>query len=245
VSSLIVGSAIFWPEALAAVWWTFSSILVAVTFTFGALIKDVCESLTLILVIRPFDVGDRVIVANKRLLVVELNMLTTTFLNGSNELVWLRNSQIFSEPSGVCNLTRSVHTECGLEIELWAEESTTPNMRRLESFVRNFCDSKPQTWVPGANGAATVGADVSGVTVGVAGAGAMPGAGMIRWRFRAVHQDNLQSPSQIRLDVSRLLSALLGECVSAGLHLRRPTSEVHVKEAETQRQPGNTAPKDQ
>merc|ERR1712190_644729 len=121
VALLVSILAVNFPHTLETAWWAFFSLIGSFSFVFGSLIKDVCESLTLILLIRPFDLGDRIVVGGQRLLVVELNMLTTTFLNGYNELVWLRNSQIFTDAAGVCNLSRSEHAECAIELDILAE----------------------------------------------------------------------------------------------------------------------------
>jgi len=216
---VVIVLATFEPNALSSLWWTMSSVTVALSFVFGPLLREMFESLTLILVIRPFDVGDRVIILGKRMQVIELNFFTTNFLDGDTTRVEIKNSMIFSDKLGVCNLTRSGHTECGVELNILAEDSTTHNVEYLQECVRKECARLSETWVDGECGDATVnlGGD-SGVLVGMS-----PEApGVVRWRFRVIHKLNLQSPRGVRVDASKLLAFLVQECKDYGIRLQRP-----------------------
>jgi len=218
--------AIFFPSAFERLCWAFSSLVVALSFIFGSLLREVCESLLLILIIRPFDVGDRVVVHGQRLLVVELHVLTTTFLNSCQEVVYLRNSLIFQDREGFVNLSHSDHAECMIQIEILAEDSTSQNVRQLELAMRRFCAGKPEVWIAEKCGTATINTGgCAGVTCSMS-TGA--GGGYVCWTFRAVHQRNLQDAYQARVDTSRLLSLLVGECVDQGIRLRRPPVEVRL-----------------
>lgn len=225
-SMALLALAVICPGALAALWWTFSSALVAVSFIFGPLIRDAFESLALILFIRPYDVGDRVVIADQRMMVVEINVLTTTFNNGFNELVWFRNSQIFSDKRGVRNLSRSEHAECAVELDILAEDSTMANIRGLERTVRKWCEERPHVWVAAHCGDATACAPGSG---GILCSMAACGAGVMRWRFRAVHQRNLHSPLQVKVDASKLMLALIEACLARGVRLRRPPQGISLE----------------
>lgn len=211
---------LFWPGAMATLWWISSSVIVAVSFTFGPLIRDACESLALILVIRPFDVGDRVVIAGNRMRVMEIDMLTTTFMNGHNELVWIRNSQIFAEKGGVRNLSRSKNEECGVELDLLAEDSTQQNIEALSAAVKKFCEAWPDKWVANDCGQATALASPAGCTV--AATMSVSGAATVRWRFRATHRENLHNALSLAMDTSRLLTLLVDVCNKLGIRFCRP-----------------------
>eukprot|EP00927_Polykrikos_kofoidii_P050128 TRINITY_DN4405_c0_g1_i6.p1 TRINITY_DN4405_c0_g1~~TRINITY_DN4405_c0_g1_i6.p1 ORF type:complete len:617 (+),score=103.02 TRINITY_DN4405_c0_g1_i6:66-1916(+) len=217
--------ALFFPAAFANVMWTLSSILVAGSFMFGSLARDVCESLALILFIRPFDVGDRVCVAGAVLIVVEVNLLTTAFVNPYNELVWLRNSQIFSDSSGVRNFSRSEHSECAVELDLLAEDCSFENIEALEKFVRDWCEERKESWLYDQCGDATA---CSGPDAGVLSSTSEKYPGIIRWRFRAVHKSNLHVPSVVKRATSRLLLGLLEACKDRNIRLQQPATRVII-----------------
>jgi len=220
----LLALAIFFPSGFERLCWAFSSLVVALSFIFGSLLREVCESLLLILIIRPFDVGDRVVVHGARLLVVELHVLTTTFLNECNEVVYLRNSLVFQDRDGFVNLSHSENGECMIQLEIVAEDSTPQNVTHLELATRRHCAARPDVWLadvcgtPSINTAGCVGMTVS-MTSGL-------GGGYVCWTFRAVHKRNLQDPYQARVDSSRLLAQLVNECVTKGIRLRRPPVEV-------------------
>eukprot|EP00927_Polykrikos_kofoidii_P050126 TRINITY_DN4405_c0_g1_i2.p1 TRINITY_DN4405_c0_g1~~TRINITY_DN4405_c0_g1_i2.p1 ORF type:complete len:606 (+),score=100.28 TRINITY_DN4405_c0_g1_i2:66-1883(+) len=222
---LAIFLALFFPAAFANVTWTLSSILVAGSFMFGSLVRDVCESLALILFIRPFDVGDRVCVAGAVLIVVEVNLLTTAFVNPYNELVWLRNSQIFSDKSGVRNFSRSERSECAVELDLLAEDCSLENIEALEDFVRDWCEARKESWVSEQCGDATA---CSGPDAGVLSSTSEKYPGIIRWRFRAVHKSNLHAPAVVKIDTSRLLLGLLEACKNRNVRLQQPAKRVVI-----------------
>merc|ERR1712157_522914 len=113
------------------------------------------------------------------------NMLTTTFLNSQNELVWLRNSQIVADRAGVCNLSRSENAECAVELEILVEDSIPKNIQALERSVQAWCEARSETWVSEKCGTATV---HSGGSSGILCSTDVASPGVVRWRFRAVHQ---------------------------------------------------------
>jgi len=224
--AFIAGLIIFVPEGLTSLG-PISTGLAGFMLIFGSLIREIGECLVLILVIRPFDIDDCVVVSGKRLIVVEITMLTTRFLNSNGEVVRIRNAHIFADKDGVVNLSHSKNLECGVEIDLLAADSTPEVLGNLEDFVQQYCANQEDSWVPGQCGKATVIAGgCSGILV------QMLEPGIVRWRFRVVHRLNFDHVGKVRRDCSVLLTCLLEHATrTLGLKLGKAQRVVQSAEA--------------
>ncbi|XXG40779.1 hypothetical protein AAC387_Pa01g1412 [Persea americana] len=73
-----------------------SSQLVLVAFMFG----NTCKTIFEVIIMHPFDVGDRCVVDGVQMIVEEMNILTTVFLRYDNEKIYCPNATLATKPIG-------------------------------------------------------------------------------------------------------------------------------------------------
>jgi hypothetical protein len=78
---------------------------VTLSFIFGNSVKNIFESLLLVLVVRPFDVGDRIEVEGQNYLVTRIYTHTTEATTPNGKLIILPNNMLQGRP--IINLSRS------------------------------------------------------------------------------------------------------------------------------------------
>ncbi|CAK9233781.1 unnamed protein product [Sphagnum troendelagicum] len=122
-----------------------SSLLIPAVAVFGNMARTTFESIVFLFVIHPFDVGDRVSVEGVPLLVEEMNIFSTIFLNGANEKISYPNSLLATKP--ITNVHRSPDQWDLIEIRI---DSTTnvPKIGILQDRLNRYIESLPEIWYP-------------------------------------------------------------------------------------------------
>ncbi|XP_039051226.1 mechanosensitive ion channel protein 10-like [Hibiscus syriacus] len=117
-------------------------LLVIAAFLFGETCKTIFQVVVFVFVMHPFDVGDRCVVDGVKF-VVEINILTTTFLKGNNEKVYYPNSVLYSKP--ISNYYRS--PDMGDSIEFCIDLRTpAETMGRLKEKIKRYLEANSTRW---------------------------------------------------------------------------------------------------
>ncbi|XP_073387619.1 uncharacterized protein [Physcomitrium patens] len=139
ISFLIMG---FNNQALLAC----TSILLAPAVSiFGNLCRNTFESLLFLFVVHPFDVGDRVLIGGVPLMVEEMKIMTTSFLNNSSESVTYPNFILINKP--IANIHRSPDQWDAVEFHILANTSLE-RISILRNRIDKYVQSLPQIWYP-------------------------------------------------------------------------------------------------
>ncbi|RYF36737.1 MAG: mechanosensitive ion channel family protein, partial [Cytophagaceae bacterium] len=118
-----------------------TTMLIGFGFALGPTLQRLLESLLFVLVISPFDVGDKVSVpminAGGWLTVAKLNLLTTEFTDGTNKRLIMRNSELGAQP--IFNMRRS--GEAAIVIKFWVNANISMQAvdalsKTLSQYVR-------------------------------------------------------------------------------------------------------------
>nr|BAV53889.1 mechanosensitive channels of small conductance-like [Chamaecyparis obtusa] len=122
-----------------------SSQLVLAGFIFGNTCKTIFEAIVFVFVMHPFDVGDRCVVDGVQMIVEEMNILTTVFLQHDNEKVYYPNSALATKP--ISNYYRS--PDMGDSVEFSVDASTPlEKLASLKERIAKYLESKPRHWHP-------------------------------------------------------------------------------------------------
>ena len=115
--------AVFVPnEVLHTLAVTASTAFLGLSFVFGSLLREMFESLVLILVVHPYDVGDRIRVGSEMYTVQKINILVTEACDlKTNQCVYLKNASLYNEAKFV-NLGRSLNAVVELSFDIGAAE---------------------------------------------------------------------------------------------------------------------------
>ncbi|KAK6947319.1 Mechanosensitive ion channel MscS [Dillenia turbinata] len=123
----------------------FTSQLLLVGFMFQNTCKTIFESIIFVFVMHPFDIGDRCVVDDVQMVVEEMNILTTVFLNYDNEKIYYPNSVLLTKP--ISNFYRS--PEMSDAIQFNVDISTpTETILALKKAIQTYIESKPKYWSP-------------------------------------------------------------------------------------------------
>lgn len=202
IAFVVILSVLMPPEALRALSITTSTAFLALSFVFGGLAKEIFESVVLILVVHPYDVGDRIRVFDKLYMVQKINILTTEVRDLSNQCVYLKNSALYHETTFV-NLQRSLNAVVELSFQVSSADVSEHAVANLHNFVQRYIELEDKTWVPTyvrsytpVMSAGTVFCDLSGSTT---------------LRICLMHRVSWQNVREIRQDTTEVLCAVLGE----------------------------------
>uniref|UniRef100_A0A0D6QRW5 Mechanosensitive ion channel protein n=1 Tax=Araucaria cunninghamii TaxID=56994 RepID=A0A0D6QRW5_ARACU len=120
-----------------------SSQLVLAGLIFGNTCKTIFEAIVFVFIMHPFDVGDRCVVDGVQMVVEEMNILTTVFLQPDNDKVYYPNSALATKP--ISNFYRS--PDMGDSVEFTVDVSTpVEKIGSLEERIAKYMESKPQHW---------------------------------------------------------------------------------------------------
>lgn len=112
----------------------FGSTLLTFSWIFADTIKKIFICFVFVLLIRPYEIGDRVVITNEILKVQKINLLHTTFLNRNKSVIYLANDFLFSAP--IINFARS-SMQC-IEIEITPNNQVTLNeAKKIEEAARS------------------------------------------------------------------------------------------------------------
>ncbi|CAE8606599.1 unnamed protein product [Polarella glacialis] len=219
------------PVWLQTLSWTLSSVVLAISFAWGPVLLEVLQSLVLLLHIRPFDTGDKVVFRGDPMHVVQIRMLNTVFHNAFNEEVYIRNAVIYAEAGGLINLRRSGPASVAVELLLPANSVTWGRIKDLASFARIHTTTRPQAWHEGVTcGILPSLQGQAGVIVAME---VLPSVVAVRWRVSARHQLSKLHAAQVRADATRFLAELLEESKRLGVEWpacsAAPPGEVRVE----------------
>ncbi|KAI4290908.1 hypothetical protein PAPHI01_0182 [Pancytospora philotis] len=104
--------------------------LLTFSWIFADTIKGIFQCFVFLLIIRPFNIGDRVEVDGDPLTVHRMDLLTTTFLTPCKKILYISNTQLIG--AKLYNIARSPAQSEILSIEV-AEDTTYEQARMLES----------------------------------------------------------------------------------------------------------------
>ncbi|TXG61806.1 hypothetical protein EZV62_013169 [Acer yangbiense] len=122
-----------------------SSQLVVAAFIFGNTCKTIFEAIIFVFVMHPFDVGDRCVIDGNKLLVEEMNILTTVFLKLDNEKVYYPNSVLATK--AISNYQRS--PDMGDTVEFSIDFATpVEKIGLLKEKIKKQLEKNPQHWHP-------------------------------------------------------------------------------------------------
>jgi small-conductance mechanosensitive channel len=151
------------------------TVIVSASFAIGPTVATVCQSLILVLITRPFDVGDRITASGvlngeEMLLVKRIDVLTTTFLRVTNRQLQVPNAQLLS--MAVENLKRSPPAVVRLDLQVSCETSDV----QLDGFrrrINSYLEGEASSWLPGVTlrimGMNALGGFAAGTALGVFG----------------------------------------------------------------------------
>lgn len=100
---------------------SFGTSLLTFSWIFADSIKNIYNCFIFLLIIRPYNIGDKVIVNGEILFVYKVDLLTTTFLTTFKKIVYISNTTLFT--SNIYNIARSPSQSESLELEV--DEATT------------------------------------------------------------------------------------------------------------------------
>eukprot|EP00418_Pyrodinium_bahamense_P084329 CAMPEP_0179070116 /NCGR_PEP_ID=MMETSP0796-20121207/30855_1 /TAXON_ID=73915 /ORGANISM="Pyrodinium bahamense, Strain pbaha01" /LENGTH=780 /DNA_ID=CAMNT_0020767199 /DNA_START=45 /DNA_END=2389 /DNA_ORIENTATION=+ len=220
----IILAVFFPPQVLRTVCISVPTAFLGVSFVFGGLLREIFESLVLILLVQPYDVGDRICLpdgddAYRTFIVQKINILTTEARDLSNQCVYLKNSILFQE-SRIMNLGRSLNAVVELSFEMPAEQFTLEIVNALEGFVRQYMSYRAVNWVP---------TYLRSFTPIANGRTQCDLSGAVTHRFRLMHRKPWQHIREIRNDTTNVLYALIEEMRRLGLDFRLPAQPVHLE----------------
>ncbi|PKA49967.1 Mechanosensitive ion channel protein 10 [Apostasia shenzhenica] len=120
-----------------------SSQLLLLGFIFTNSCKMAFEAIIFVFVMHPFDVGDRCVIDGVQMIVEEMNILTTIFLQSDNTKIYYPNSVLATKP--IRNFYRS--PDMGDSVEFSVDISTTmENISALKARIKTYLENKPNHW---------------------------------------------------------------------------------------------------
>jgi len=126
-----------------------TTLVIAFGFAVGPTIQRIIDSLLLILIVAPFDVGDRVTVATVAggavVTVAKIYLMATEFVDASNRRVIARNADLVGQT--IVNLRRSGEANITLKWSVDAAVSTA-QLRALRDAVVGYIQTNAVCWKP-------------------------------------------------------------------------------------------------
>ncbi|KAI0528640.1 hypothetical protein KFK09_001182 [Dendrobium nobile] len=120
-----------------------SSQLVLVGFIFTNSCKAAFEAIIFVFVMHPFDVGDRCVIDGVQMIVEEMNILSTVFLQLDNSKIYYPNSVLANKP--IRNFYRSPNM--GDTVEFSVDISTSmERIADLKARIKTYLEGKPNHW---------------------------------------------------------------------------------------------------
>mmetsp|Transcript_48393 Transcript_48393/g.113251 ORF Transcript_48393/g.113251 Transcript_48393/m.113251 type:complete len:223 (-) Transcript_48393:18-686(-) len=193
-----------------------SSLLLGGSFVFGTSLREMYESIILVTVMRPFDVGDRIEVNSSDLIVTRIRLLTTEAITSTNEFVILKNATLYNE-SSLKNLRRSPDATIEFEV-FYNTASVSPQaMVHMDDWIKGYLSQHADAWHSGFL--------LSYVTMPH---GLIQITERIQHRYRLRHKKPWQEKSTIRKDAAGFVYAFLEEVKTLGLDVTLPEQPVRL-----------------
>lgn len=122
----------------------FGSSLLTFSWVFADTIKKIFICFIFVLLIKPYDIGDRVVISNDDLRVHKINLLHTTFLNKNRSVVYHSNDVLFNTP--ILNYARSPYQT--IEIEIVPENVVTlQQVKKIEENALEKVKNIPKHFI--------------------------------------------------------------------------------------------------
>ncbi|XP_044430976.1 mechanosensitive ion channel protein 5-like [Triticum aestivum] len=122
-----------------------SPFLVAI-IVLGDALKSIFEAIVFLFVMHPFDVGDRCEIEEVQVVVEEMNILTTVFLQYDNLKIYYPNNILATIP--IMNFYRS--PDMGEGIDFYIHVATPVKLAVMKEIIRRYITNKKEHWYPGA-----------------------------------------------------------------------------------------------
>ncbi|CAE7820996.1 ARAD1 [Symbiodinium microadriaticum] len=118
-----------------------STVALGLSFIFGNLLKEIFESVVLLLVMHPYDVGDRIQLGDGDTIriytVQKINIMTTEVRDLANHCIYLKNNALYNEASLV-NLGRSLNAVVEIGVTFQTSEMSTAVSYRINQYVNLY-----------------------------------------------------------------------------------------------------------
>jgi len=118
----------------------FGTSILTFSWIFGDSIKKLFNCFVFILVIRPYDIGDKINLSGEAYTVRRINLLTTTFLTSLKKLLYVPNHVLMNER--IHNMSRSPSERLKLEILLSSGDTTFEKAVSLEKKLKDEIEKK-------------------------------------------------------------------------------------------------------
>ncbi|KAI0492512.1 hypothetical protein KFK09_026785 [Dendrobium nobile] len=120
-----------------------SSQLLLVGFIFTNSCKTAFEAIIFVFVMHPFDVGDRCVIDGVQMIVEEMNILSTVFLQSDNTKIYYPNSVLATKP--IRNFYRSPNMGDSVEFSVDMSASME-RIADLKARIKKYLEGKPNHW---------------------------------------------------------------------------------------------------
>lgn len=124
---------------------TVFTLITGFTWVFSGIVTSVFNSIIFIFITHPYDVGDRIVFDDKELIVTDISLLTTTFLEPTGETMYYRNAEMVGKK--VKNIRRSGNQlEC-LKFTVDAVPSSFEKMGLLKAKLKAYIEGNARDYV--------------------------------------------------------------------------------------------------
>jgi len=223
LSSAIILGTFFPAEVLRTLCISMSTVALGLSFIFGNLLKEIFESVVLLLVMHPYDVGDRIQLGDGDALriytVQKINIMTTEVRDLANHCIYLKNNALYNEASLV-NLGRSLNAVVEIGVTFQTSEMSSTVSYRINQYVNLYVQEHAHAWVP------SYVRSFSPVERGRANCDL---AGAVTHCVRIMHRQPWQNIRDIRRDTTELMYKILGQLHSWGVDFRNTPQPVHIE----------------
>ncbi|CAE7229603.1 MSL10 [Symbiodinium necroappetens] len=200
-----------------------STVALGLSFIFGNLLKEIFESVVLLLAMHPYDVGDRIQLGDGDTIriytVQKINIMTTEVRDLANHCIYLKNNALYNEASLV-NLGRSLNAVVEIGVTFQTSEMSTAVSYRINQYVNLYVQENAHAWVP---------SYVRSFSPVERGRASCDLAGAVTHCVRIMHRQPWQNIRDIRRDTTELMYKILGQLHSWGVDFRNTPQPVHIE----------------
>jgi small-conductance mechanosensitive channel len=159
--ALIVQDVVFWIVLLSAVLWIFDvpviqvyvplgTVLVSASFAIGNSLSNIVTAFMFVLVVRPYNVGDRITASGvlngaEPLVVKRVDVLTTTFVRIINKEITVPNHQLMQ--MAIENFKRSPPAIQRIDLAI-SYHTTALQLEGLRRRINGYLETQPLAWRP-------------------------------------------------------------------------------------------------
>ncbi|KAL7748594.1 hypothetical protein RI367_006005 [Sorochytrium milnesiophthora] len=125
---------------------SFTSVVFTLTFVFGNSAKNAFESLVLLFIVHPYDIGDKIILdvcTNEVFIVDRIHVMFSVFRRGDGTLVYYPNSLLLTKP--IYNTRRSGDMSDTINVDI-SSDITHAQFVELRAAIGDYLKSEPHDW---------------------------------------------------------------------------------------------------